>query len=243
MGSHKCKLCFRNFANGKALGGHMRAHMMATKKKEEDRVPEFQSSSSQEDDDPKESQISVDQESSQDEAESSRRSKRARKYSDKFPMNNEISHSPLSSISEIITPDEDVAYCLMMMSRDKWGRENDDFGAEKVDKSKVKGKYRCETCCRSFRSYQALGGHRASHNKIKVNAAPPEEEDKIHECPFCNRVFASGQALGGHKRSHYIAAPTIQPNLDTIKQISRNCENLDIDLNLPAPIDDDDITH
>lgn len=226
-------------------------NLYATKKsskKEEDDDEEFHSYSSsssqgeEEEIDPKDQESAGDGES---ETESSRRSKRVRKsrifYSDKSP-NNE--NSPLSSISEIITPDEDVAYCLMMMSRDKWGKENDDFGVEKVNKSKVKGKYKCETCCRSFRSYQALGGHRASHKKIKVNAPPPDGgpaaavvEEKIHECPFCQRVFASGQALGGHKRSHFIAAPS---SLTTIKQISRNCENLDIDLNLPAPIDDDD---
>lgn len=102
----------------------------------------------------------------------------------------------MSSISEIITPDEDVAYCLMMMSTDKWGtKENDyisdDFGVAEVEESKVKRKYRCETCWRAFRSYQALGGHRASHKKVKVNAPPllgggsaeEEEEEKIHECP------------------------------------------------------------
>ncbi|WVZ06768.1 hypothetical protein V8G54_020114, partial [Vigna mungo] len=28
MDKHKCKLCFRSFSNGRALGGHMRSHMM-----------------------------------------------------------------------------------------------------------------------------------------------------------------------------------------------------------------------
>ncbi|KAK4414650.1 Zinc finger protein ZAT1 [Sesamum alatum] len=42
---HRCKLCFRNFANGRALGGHMRSHMMkfyAAKMEEEEEEEEEQ---------------------------------------------------------------------------------------------------------------------------------------------------------------------------------------------------------
>ncbi|KAK6162562.1 hypothetical protein DH2020_002403 [Rehmannia glutinosa] len=185
--------------------------------------------------------------------------------------NNE--YSSLSSISDI-TPEEHVAHCLIMLSRDKWRRaelefqENEeeeekkvgddyseDSGVVKVIKNKVRGKYRCEECNKLFRSYQALGGHRASHKKIKVNteAAPPEKnragggsvvvEEKIHECPFCHRIFSSGQALGGHKRSHFIGSGAISANVNTIspvKQNSRIGEILNIDLNLPAPTDDEE---
>ncbi|KAI3449088.1 hypothetical protein Pfo_005753 [Paulownia fortunei] len=356
MERHRCKLCFRNFANGRALGGHMRSHMMnfyaaknASKQEqeeEEEQVPSDEniqeddglqsvhsysstsSSSSEEEEDsgevkgllsyelrenPKKSTLLVDPEFSfaagsvvlqdgESETESSRnnpvcrRSKRVRKsrvfYSNRFSMKeffqvkkskfgkegkststNEqpplVEPEPLSSISDT-TPEEDVAYCLMMLSRDKWEKEemeyqeeegkkvgddySEDSGVVKVKKTKVRGKYRCETCSKLFRSYQALGGHRASHKKIKVNdAAPPEVEaaaaamvvvveEKIHECPFCHRVFSSGQALGGHKRSHFMGAAAISANVGTIspvKPFSRIGETLDIDLNLPAPTDDD----
>lgn len=170
--------------------------------------------------------------------------------------------SPLSSVSDTTT-EEDVAHCLMMLSRDQWERENEsdrDGGDDSEDSSaghvvkvmkranKVGGKYKCETCNKLFKSYQALGGHRASYKKIKADvAARPSRsggretaavaEEKVHECPFCHRVFASGQALGGHKRSHFMGAS----NVSTFKNVvSRNVENLDIDLNLPAPVDDDD---
>ncbi|KAL0429062.1 UNVERIFIED_CONTAM: Zinc finger protein ZAT9 [Sesamum radiatum] len=110
-----------------------------------------------------------------------------------------VEPEPLSSISDT-TPEEHVAHCLIMLSRDKWRREEKEYQEEeeegkfendysedsgvqvKVIKTKVRGKYRCEACNKLFRSYQALGGHRASHKKIKpITAvdAPPQVVEKI----------------------------------------------------------------
>ncbi|KAL6981725.1 hypothetical protein U1Q18_023347, partial [Sarracenia purpurea var. burkii] len=170
----------------------------------------------------------------------------------------------MSSISDT-SPEEDVAYCLMMLSRDKWMREEEDDD-EKLEpeeeeddqtedsgelwrsKGRLRPQYKCETCRKVFRSYQALGGHRANHKKMSrgnnngggsADDPPPERgggcgEEKIHECPVCYRVFSSGQALGGHKRSHLTGSATI-----TTKPPLKSGESF-IDLNLPAPIDDDD---
>ncbi|KAL6498759.1 hypothetical protein OROGR_028306 [Orobanche gracilis] len=154
------------------------------------------------------------------------------------------------------TPEDDVAFCLMMLSRGKWEEEeeeeNGDYFSEeysiiKVKRSnKVGGKYRCETCRKIFRSYQALGGHRANgHGKVKAAAALSAAvgvDERIYECPFCHRVFPTGQALGGHKRSHFVGASAISRNIgaiSAIKQFSRNGDTRGIDLNLPAPADDD----
>ncbi|KAL0296859.1 UNVERIFIED_CONTAM: Zinc finger protein ZAT9 [Sesamum radiatum] len=60
------------------------------------------------------------------------------------------------------------------------------------------------------------------------------KKNKGHVCPFCNRVFKNGQALGGHKRSHFIGgheennhrSPVAKPDM--------------LDLNLPAPEEDED---
>lgn len=89
----------------------------------------------------------------------------------------------------------------------------------------------CNTCNKTFTSHQALGGHRASHNKFKisiVNSTETNDNNNIavvatnihdqqhhshsqanddhnisaHVCEICNRGFPSGQALGGHKRCH-----------------------------------------
>lgn len=188
----------------------------------------------------------------------------------------------LSSVSNATT-EEDVAFCLMMLSRDKWKRqevkdeeedeeeeeaeddeedEEDDEGDRSVEdseefydemkssktRSSVRGRYKCETCKKAFRSYQALGGHRASHKKIKSvicepeieheNNAPMVAEKKIHECPVCFRVFASGQALGGHKRTHVTGSAT--PVRTPPTKFGDN--NSLIDLNLPAPFEEDEIS-
>nr|BAA21919.1 ZPT2-10 [Petunia x hybrida]BAA96070.1 C2H2 zinc-finger protein ZPT2-10 [Petunia x hybrida] len=180
-----------------------------------------------------------------------------------FPF---VESEPVSSISDT-SPDEDVANCLMMLSRDKWmTQENEvidnsasyDEDVKTEDSVVVKvtttrrgrGKYICETCNKVFRSYQALGGHRASHKKIKVsinetknngNVESEVQKDKIHECPVCYRVFSSGQALGGHKRSHGIGVAATNVSLST-KIVSSRISGTMIDLNIPATLEDDEIS-
>ncbi|CAN1307904.1 Zinc finger protein ZAT5 [Linum perenne] len=90
--------------------------------------------------------------------------------------------------------------------------------------------YQCKTCERCFSSFQALGGHRASHKRPRmiggggmVNTAAV---GKVHECSICGAGFSSGQALGGHMRRHR-----------TVVAAARS--GLELDLNLPAPEDVD----
>lgn len=123
----------------------------------------------------------------------------------------------MSSVSDAATEEEDVALSLMLLSRDKW---------ESDERWKKKSKwFECETCEKVFKSYQALGGHRASHKKKSAESNELKKSSSSsnhHECPICSKVFSSGQALGGHKRSHATKRGLI---------ISL------IDLNLPAPED------
>ncbi|XP_061346137.1 zinc finger protein ZAT9-like [Gastrolobium bilobum] len=340
MEKHKCKLCFKNFSNGRALGGHMRSHMMnlpvPPKPNEAPPPPpppptiqlsfEAESASSpspssfdQEEDkglsyglreNPKRNFRFADPEFSfpaavdtgsvilqdrESETESSRnptrkRSKRARKLSFFDHQTTKrtklckpiIKNESASSVSDTTT-EEDVAFCLMMLSRDKWKRqqhceeeqeqekEQEDDAEDQEDQeeeeeededsdeseeelkttTRVRGRYKCDTCNKVFRSYQALGGHRASHKKIKVvdhepqlvghennNGAIMVVEKKIHECPVCFRVFASGQALGGHKRTHVTGSATVT---NPVRSSIKFGDSL-IDLNLPAPMDDDDVS-
>ena len=364
MEKHKCKLCLRSFSNGRALGGHMRSHMLnlpIPQKPEELSPPppppppppqqqnqlsetesaSFSYSSSEDDDEkglyyglrenPKRSIRLVDPEFSfavdagsvvlqdrESETESSknptrRRSKRTRNLDQKFHYHQQrfqeeselmkkvrfkykaaaaesswAEPEPVSSISDTTT-EEDVAFCLMMLSRDKWKKqeqqqqhdnneeyheeeeqeEDDDEEAEKsLDDSdeseeliklskattRSRGKYKCETCKKTFRSYQALGGHRASHKKIKLLSTTPTNyeleqrnagtsssmvtDKKTHECPVCFRVFSSGQALGGHKRTHVTGSSSTPTSVKASTKLGQTL----IDLNLPAPMDDDDIS-
>ncbi|CAN6226849.1 unnamed protein product [Urochloa humidicola] len=78
------------------------------------------------------------------------------------------------------------------------------------------GAFRCRICGRQFATFQALGGHRTSHNRPRVRAdgldlvlgARPGKgtaATDVHRCNTCGRVFTTGQALGGHMRRHRVA--------------------------------------
>lgn len=102
--------------------------------------------------------------------------------------------------SEDIKKVEDTAAkCLMLLSRvGEFGG-----GGALVEKRL----FRCKTCLKEFSSFQALGGHRASHKK-QINSDDPSSPTKksqtttSHPCPICGVNFPMGQALGGHMRRH-----------------------------------------
>lgn len=72
--------------------------------------------------------------------------------------------------------------------------------------------FKCKTCNKMFPSFQALGGHRASHNKLKqVMISDDKPKPKMHLCTICGLEFAIGQALGGHMRKHRVG---VAPNDD-----------------------------
>ncbi|XP_018489229.1 zinc finger protein ZAT8-like [Raphanus sativus] len=97
------------------------------------------------------------------------------------------------------------ATCLMLLSR--VGESRGERGETRV--------FRCKTCMKEFSSFQALGGHRASHKK-PVNNSSDEQSSSLssgsvtkktkkrssHTCPICGLEFPMGQALGGHMRKH-----------------------------------------
>jgi transcription elongation factor Elf1 len=98
-----------------------------------------------------------------------------------------------------------MANCLMLLSRG-----SDQFEATYSSTITSNDRvFECKTCNRQFSSFQALGGHRASHKKPRLMGenidgqllnTPPKP--KTHECSICGLEFAIGQALGGHMRRH-----------------------------------------
>ncbi|URD76446.1 hypothetical protein MUK42_07894 [Musa troglodytarum] len=169
--------------------------------------------------------------------------------------------SPASSTSSAELPssateeEEDMANCLILLAQ---GRSLA-AGALTETATTTNGKpgvyvYQCKTCDKCFPSFQALGGHRTSHKKPKM--APVDEGDglritmnapiakpvvashitninkpRVHECSICGAEFSSGQALGGHMRRH-------RPMTES-SEAKKEKNVLPLDLNLPAPSDDD----
>lgn len=111
--------------------------------------------------------------------------------------------------------EEYLALCLIMLARGGDGGE----GSHPPVAPKLS--YKCSVCDKAFPSYQALGGHKASHRKSaeaasaaptapgdnptssSAAAAAPGSSGRLHECSICHKAFPTGQALGGHKRCHY----------------------------------------
>ncbi|KAJ0261394.1 Zinc finger protein ZAT12 [Hirschfeldia incana] len=138
----------------------------------------------------------------------------------------------MAAISEInSTVEATAANCLMLLSR---------VGQEPVgDQKRV---FTCKTCLKEFHSFQALGGHRASHKKpnndnetLKKTKAPSS-----HPCPICGVEFPMGQALGGHMRRHrnesggalVTRALLPEPTMTTLKKSSSGKRVACLDLSL-----------
>ncbi|KAF2536657.1 hypothetical protein F2Q70_00006785 [Brassica cretica] len=126
-----------------------------------------------------------------------------------------------------------MANCLMLLSQ---GHKENGSGLG------LEGVYQCQTCDKSFHSFQALGGHRASHKKPKLGAVTSSDgskkPEKTHECSICKAEFSSGQALGGHMRRHRGLIVNANATSSHHQESIRPKNFLELDLNLPAPEDE-----
>lgn len=92
---------------------------------------------------------------------------------------------------------------------------------QKKNSKPAEGIFACKTCNKEFASFQALGGHRTSHNRQRSRAqgADLKTKPKAHECMICGKEFPMGQALGGHMRRHRATtdslSETVQPTTDS----------------------------
>ncbi|PKU87035.1 zinc finger protein ZAT11 [Dendrobium catenatum] len=100
--------------------------------------------------------------------------------------------------------DREMAKVLILLSHDGDDKKN----SPPVPSPPAGRIFECKSCNRQFATFQALGGHRASHKKPKVAGEREalEVKTKVHECSICGLEFAVGQALGGHMRRHRAAA-------------------------------------
>ncbi|XVF44998.1 hypothetical protein PTKIN_Ptkin02bG0170200 [Pterospermum kingtungense] len=170
------------------------------------------------------------------------------------------------------TEEEYLALCLIMLARgstNQVGKDDDhrlssSSSVPAADPPALKLSYKCSVCNKAFPSYQALGGHKASHRKPSTDVATANNNadnqstatttcttsgsGRSHECSICHKTFPTGQALGGHKRCHYEGGNN--NNNSTIKSGSGSVSvsgvtlsdggalsqsnRVDFDLNLPA---------
>ncbi|KAL7587840.1 zinc finger protein ZAT11 [Lactuca sativa] len=153
-----------------------------------------------------------------------------------------------SNEAELDTAISNMANCLMMLSRGSNPISNESYH----DTNSPSRVFECKTCNRQFPSFQALGGHRASHKKPRLstdgelthgtNLVPVKP--KTHECSICGLEFAIGQALGGHMRRHRAnttnenkSFPSSDSPTTVVKKVnSRRVFSLDLNL---TPLEND----
>ncbi|CAK7347443.1 unnamed protein product [Dovyalis caffra] len=165
------------------------------------------------------------------------------------------------------TEEEYLALCLVMLAR---GSTNISIPTSDHQKSPAppivstsseqKISYKCSVCNKEFPSYQALGGHKASHRKLAGGGEAQTTSSttasattttvsfgsgRVHECSICHKTFSTGQALGGHKRCHYegisgggeksgVTSTSEGAGSTNTRIHSDNQSHHDFDLNVPA---------
>ncbi|XP_028788336.1 zinc finger protein ZAT6-like [Neltuma alba] len=160
--------------------------------------------------------------------------------------------------------EEYLALCLIMLAQS--GHNNNAAASSSSSPPRpspspsppnpVKPSHRCTVCNKVFSSYQALGGHKASHRKSSsestANASTAADNastssgagtGRMHECSICHKVFPTGQALGGHKRCHYDGgnANSSSAGAGVSSSEGGGASTVSLrgfDLNLPAPLMD-----
>lgn len=140
----------------------------------------------------------------------------------------------------------DIAKYLVMLSNTREIR-NPHVSSQAVE-------FECKTCNRKFSSFQALGGHRASHKRSKLDGDHELKAEakslslatkpKTHECSICGLEFSLGQALGGHMRRHRAVAVNLgfSDSHDVVPKVPvltrSNSKRVFLDLNL-TPLEND----
>jgi ribosomal protein L37AE/L43A len=120
----------------------------------------------------------------------------------------EVSDEYNSAVSSPITTtdcteeEEDMAICLIMLARGtvpsadlKNLRKSEKFLHQKISSTENSSfyVYECKTCNRTFPSFQALGGHRASHKKPRTSI---DEKTKLPLLQL--KSCASGEGQNSH---------------------------------------------
>ncbi|GFZ01157.1 C2H2-type zinc finger family protein [Actinidia rufa] len=157
---HFCKVCNKGFSCGGALGGHMRAHGT-----EEHSTSEFRDKTEGN----KRTyflRTTTNRFVSHRSREDCGKSFLSGKYSMDDPAGDtrSFNSSTIKGKSTCASSEErELASCLVMLSNGE--AIGDSFPL--AGNEGAKGNFQCKNCKKVFNSHQALGGHRASHKKVK----------------------------------------------------------------------------
>ncbi|KAG7995044.1 hypothetical protein I3843_01G088200 [Carya illinoinensis] len=144
--------------------------------------------------------------------------------------------------------DQEMDMGMSMEMKMNWKSTPRGFKPQIQKKISKPYEYICKTCNKTFPTFQALGGHRSSHNKdqntkaVEPSIAIQQKKDdtdptikveetrefgehaSLHICNLCYKSFPTGQALGGHKKRHWAAAQSAEaraPSSEAVVEESR----------------------
>jgi DNA-directed RNA polymerase subunit RPC12/RpoP len=105
-----------------------------------------------------------------------------------------------SGSGSITEEDEDMANCLILLAQGGMDSSPDASSPGPTSVSKIAGpsaptSYECKTCNKTFPSFQALGGHRASHKKPKLS--PTHDEKKPDDVADTTLQMSSTNSMSG----------------------------------------------
>ncbi|KAK4370427.1 hypothetical protein RND71_009902 [Anisodus tanguticus] len=101
--------------------------------------------------------------------------------------------------------------------------------------------FECKTCNKRFPSFQALGGHRASHKRPRLlgEFLVEAEKKKMHKCSICGMEFSLGKALGGHMKRHRDEINKTSTMIPVLKKSNSSKRIFCLDLNLSPDVNVD----
>lgn len=227
---HYCKVCKRGFGCAGALGGHMRSHGVGGDsqiyhpssnedksirdlncsrpkgtthsyflRKASNRFTSYRSSEDRDKIRPSSGGERVGKCTTSSESEEDQMNKRSSK-SEKY--DHEDNNYYYGSSEE----EEDLANCLVMLSNKSFILSKEENKAKEVE---IKGNmFQCKACKKVFNSHQALGGHRASHKKVKgCYASKFVTNSSLNE----DNNFQEDHNLNNHDEINFMQSDSSEP--------------------------------